>query len=89
MELDDVVTTEKAAREVHMNVRALRDIVIKNGLAIPWGGTPKHPRIKVKLSELRRFLVSRRLVIVEGKQKVIATKPKRQPQTGLHPHVTC
>jgi hypothetical protein len=88
-ELEDVMWIAEAAKAVGMRRERVLALAIEHKLAIPWGGTKKHPRLKVKLSELKRLLVSRRYVEVEGHGRIISTAERRAVRPGIHCDVTC
>src|SRR4051812_13912469 len=56
-DLCDVMTFEDAARVVGRHRRAVKDLAIRSGIAINWGGSDAHPRLRVKLSELKEVIL--------------------------------
>lgn len=88
---------EEAAKAVGMSRVRVRRLAITNGLAVRWGGSDKHPRIKVDLPGLKRCIAEQIEVrppspVVKQQQRQPAGRSRRRhPQTGapLHPHVKC
>jgi len=65
--LDDLMTIEAASRRVHKSRDYCRQLAIASGIAVRWGGTDEHPRLKVKLSDLERAILGQRHVETKGK----------------------
>jgi hypothetical protein len=80
------VSIEHAARTVHMNRDALKARCIQAGIALRWGGTDRHPRLRVTLADVEAML--RANVYTPG-----TSKPRLRrapcPSRALHPDVRC
>lgn len=72
--LADVVSIEAAAREVRMDRERVKRLCIGNGIAIRWGGTDRHPRLKVSLARLRDLIA--RDVYLEQNRTIRRLKQK-------------
>lgn len=77
--LADVVSIEAAAHEVRMDRERVKRLCIDNGIAIRWGGTDRHPRLKVSVSRLRD-LIARDVYL---KQSRTIRRLKRQAKCEL------
>lgn len=89
--LDDLVSIEAAAKKIRMRRDRFRALCLATGIAVKWGGTEKHPRLKVKLSEAERVILSRRAEPPTATRRT--ARPRRTPSSGmrkpLHPDVRC
>lgn len=83
--LNDVMTFDQLAKIVHMNPERLRARCISAGIAIQWGGTDEHPRLRARLSEVEKMILGRRYRPPEPAQPA---KQKRQAKP-LHRLVKC
>lgn len=80
--ISELLTIKQAAKQVRMSGDRLRPICINAGIAVRWGGTEKHPWIKVRLEDVERVLLSRRVMTPEQ-------KPPRRFSGKLDPAVKC
>jgi hypothetical protein len=84
--LKDLMPIEKAARAIGRSRESVRQLAIRHRIAVRWGGTDRHPRLRVKLSELAAAVLKERHrppAPVKTKQR----RPSRDRQ--LDPAVTC
>lgn len=91
---EEPVTFDFAARKIGIDRARLRTLSIERGIAIHWGGTAEHPRLKVLLSKARAMILSELYVPpAAGASKRQA--PKRpsshamRRRAALHPDVKC
>jgi hypothetical protein len=56
--LDDLKTIDAAAKEIGMDRARLRSLCIAAGVAIRWGGSDRHPRLKVRMSEVEKVVLA-------------------------------
>jgi hypothetical protein len=82
MMLDDITTIEKAARRVGMHHRRLRKLAIDTGIALAWGGTKQHPRLRVRMSDVEKVILRNRYITP-------ATAKRRIMRLVANPDVTC
>ena len=57
---EDLEYIDAAARKIGMDRQRFRAICIGCGVAIRWGGTEKHPRLKVSMSEAKNAIMAQR-----------------------------
>jgi hypothetical protein len=81
--LDELVWMEEAARAVGMHRERVRAIAIANGIAIRWGGTDKHPRLKVNVAKLREAILRQVYVPPQGQRKHRASAPVNEKLNRL------
>lgn len=75
--LQDVCTIRRAAKLIGMKRDRLFEICKNAQILIPWGGTPKHPRFKVRLSEAENAILS------------LKQAKDQKPSKKLHRWVEC
>lgn len=85
-ELADLVTIEEAARHARMRRDRAKDLAIRHGIAIRWGGTDRHPRLKVKLSDFTSAILSEVYTPPGAAQK---RPSQRRVSVRLNPDVRC
>lgn len=78
------IPIDQAAKAVGMGRDQVRRLAIDNAIARRWGGSEAHPWIRVKLSELRKVIDSRRVFRASGQKK-----STRRDVAPIHPLVTC
>jgi hypothetical protein len=69
-EAERYVSIAKAAKAIGMARGRLREVCVGAGVAVRWGGTDRHPYLKVKLSEARRAVDQQRYVPARAVKRV-------------------
>ncbi|HLL90364.1 MAG TPA: hypothetical protein VK324_13780 [Tepidisphaeraceae bacterium] len=93
---ENLVPVDEAAKAIRMSRARVREISLANGLAVQWGGSEAHPRIKVDLAALKRCIAEQVVTRPPVRRQRQAPRPRpaarrRDPRDGaaLHPHVKC
>jgi hypothetical protein len=87
-DLSDLMTFAAAGRAVGMGRRKVEKIALQSGIAVEWGGGDQRRQLRVKLSELKAAILSRRFrqpkksVPIERRRPHLERKP-------LDPLVRC
>lgn len=84
--LADVVPLTVAAKAVGIPLWLVREIAVKRGIAIRWGGSEHCPRLRVKLSKLREAIMDH---VYRNADKPVSIRRRHQPAAPLHPDVRC
>jgi hypothetical protein len=81
----DLVTFRDAAKEIGKNEGFLRNLAIRDGIAIDWGGTPRRKLLKVSLEAMKRAVLGNKYRRTAGQKRA-----RRLVQGGaIHPLVKC
>ena len=76
----DLIPLAKAAQRIGMARERCRQLCIQTGIAVRWGGTDEHPRLRVNMEELEAAVLA---------QRYQPPKQQAQPRTFRRVRVTC
>ena len=85
--LKELIPVEKAARQIGMARDRCRQLCIETGIAVRWGGTDEHPRLKVRMEDLEAAVMAQKYQ--PPKQATETAETKKKPRTFRRPKVEC
>ncbi len=68
----DLIPLAKAARSIGMARERCRQLCIDTGIAVRWGGTDEHPRLRVSMEDLEAAVLAQKY-----QPPKVETKPAR------------